>query len=103
MRPCGHAVGNSQRKVQMSNTEEALDRFIEQIGEIRERLEELQKYVDNHMNFNPDGIHWGHVGTAGHFLKVLTELTDIAYDRGEYAKEEQPPKKSFTHDQTGFP
>lgn len=86
----------------MSRNEEALNRFIEQIGEIRERLVELQQYVDNHMNFDPEAIHWGHVGTAGHFLKELTELADIAYDRGEYAKEEQPPKKSLTHDQNGF-
>ena len=66
--------------------EKALGRFMEQIGEINERLAELQTFVDDHMGYNPDDINWGHVGTAGWFLERLTEMTDHAYNRGEYAE-----------------
>jgi len=64
----------------------ALERFIGQIGEINEKLAELQEFADNHMNFHPDDIHWGHVGDASYYLETLTELTDRAYGRGEYAE-----------------
>ena len=65
--------------------EKALEKFIGQIGEINDRLAELQNFADDHMGFNPDDINWGHVGTAGWLLEKLTELTDYAYKRGEYA------------------
>jgi len=47
----------------------ALGRFIGQIGEINERLAELQEFADNHMEFHPDEINWGHVGDAGYYLE----------------------------------
>ena len=65
--------------------EEALDRFLQILGEIRVRVEELHEYFDDHMGFAPDGITWAHVGSASHFLGKLTELTDEAYERGEFA------------------
>jgi len=65
--------------------EKALEKFIGQIGEINDRLAELQNFADDHMGFNPDDINWGHVGTAGWLVEKLTELTDYAYKRGEYA------------------
>jgi hypothetical protein len=67
-------------------SEKALDRFIGAIGAIRDRLEELTAYADDHMGYNPDDINWGHVGTADYMLEKLTALTDLAYGRGEYAK-----------------
>ena len=70
----------------MKNQEKALNRFMEQIGEINERLAELQTLADDHMGFNPDDIDWGHVGTAGYYLERLTEMTDHAFKRGEYAE-----------------
>lgn len=69
----------------MSN-EKALDKFIGTIGEINERLTELKAFADEHMGYDPERIDWGHVGTAEHFLEMLSELTDIAYRRGEYAE-----------------
>jgi hypothetical protein len=70
----------------MTNTnEKALAAFIENIAGIQEHLEQLQNYVDNHMEYNPDEINWGHVGTAAHYLASLKQLTDQAYGRGEYA------------------
>ena len=70
----------------MATKEKALDRFVGQIGEINERLAELQTFAEDHMGYNPDEINWGHVGTAGYFLERLNELADFAFQRGEYAK-----------------
>ena len=70
------------------SNEIVLNRFVWYIGEINKRLEELQQYTENHMGYAPEEINRGHVGTAAHFLKELTELTNTAYGRGEYSKSE---------------
>ena len=74
------------QKTLQASKEKALDKFIGQIGEIQERLAELQTFADDHMGYDPDSVNWGDVGTAGWFLERLTELTDSAYKRGEYAE-----------------
>jgi hypothetical protein len=65
--------------------EKALGNFIGVLGEARERLAELQEYIDNHMDANPDEVNYGHVGSAEYLLAQLTQLTDWAYNRGEYS------------------
>jgi len=69
--------------------ERALQAFIGNISEIKARLDELQAFVDNHMNFDPDEVTWAHVGDTSYYLENLTELTDCAYKRGEFAKGEK--------------
>lgn len=66
--------------------EKALQAFMVNIEEISDRLVELKAFTDNHMETNPDDINWGDVGSAGYMLEKLTELTDWAYKRGEYAE-----------------
>lgn len=63
----------------------ALDSFIATISEMNIRLDELKEFAENHMNYDPESINWGHVAEAQHFLSALTELTDMAYRRSEYA------------------
>lgn len=63
----------------------ALDSFIAAISEMNIRLDELKEFAENHMNYDPESINWSHVAEAQHFLSALTELTDMAYRRGEYA------------------
>jgi beta-mannanase len=70
----------------LGSHEKALGAFMGSIGEIKERLAELNAYFDDHMEVDPDDINWGHVGDAAYFLTELTELTDKAYGRGEYAE-----------------
>ena len=77
---------NDLRTAMAASHEKALSKFMEQMGEINERLSELQVFADEHMGYSPDEINWGHVGTAGSILETLTELTDCAYKRGEYAE-----------------
>jgi len=59
--------------------EQALEKFMSQIGEINGKLAELQEFADEHMGYHPDDINWGHVGTAGWFLEKLTEITDHTF------------------------
>ena len=65
--------------------EKALQAFMGCIGEIHERLEELQTYTNDHMDTNPDTVDWGDVGSAEYLLAQLTQLTDWVHKRGEYS------------------
>jgi len=66
--------------------DKALGEFMARISEARERLAELQNFVDDHMHTSPDEISWGDVGSAGYLVEQLTQLTDWAFRRGEYAE-----------------
>lgn len=65
--------------------EKALPVFMDTVAEIRERLEELSCYFEDFMETDPDEITFAHVGSAEFYLEKLTELTDSAFKRGEYA------------------
>jgi hypothetical protein len=78
---------SEKREAQMSESQEkALERFVGQIAEMNERLAELNAFVGDHMGYDPENIGWGHVGDAGYFLEKLSELTDCAFRRGDYAE-----------------
>jgi len=66
--------------------EKALGEFMAKMAQAQELLTELQAHVDNHMEFNPDEINWGHAGNAGYMVEKLTELTAWVFKRGEYAE-----------------
>ena len=66
--------------------EKALGAFMAKIAEAQSLLAELQARVDDHMGESPEDINYGHVGSAGYMVEKLTELTDWAFGRGEYAK-----------------
>ncbi|MCL2215414.1 MAG: hypothetical protein FWB91_00205 [Defluviitaleaceae bacterium] len=70
----------------MKNNDQALAAFMDKIAEATERLAELKNYVDDHMGESPEDINWGHVGSAEYMVSKLTELTDWAFQRGEYEK-----------------
>ena len=54
--------------------EKALAAFVGNIAQIRSQLDELQEYIGNHMDTNPDEINWGDAGTAE---KVSADLNNI--------------------------
>ena len=65
--------------------DKALANFMANVSDIQDRLDELKRYFDDHMGRHSDEIHWGHVGDTELFLESLTELTDRAFNRGEYS------------------
>jgi hypothetical protein len=46
----------------------------------------LQALSDDHFNYSPDEITWGHVGTLGYYAELLKRVTDSAFKEGEHAQ-----------------
>ena len=51
--------------------EEALAAFVSKKAEIDAMLTRLQALSDDHFNYSPDEIDWGHVGTLGYYAELL--------------------------------
>jgi hypothetical protein len=66
--------------------EEALAAFVSKKAEIDEMLTRLQTLSDDHFNYSPDEIDWGHVGTLGYYAELLKRVTDSAFKEGECAE-----------------
>jgi hypothetical protein len=66
--------------------EEALAAFVSKKAEIDEMLTRLQALSDDHFNYSPDEIDWGHVGTLGYYAELLKRVTDSAFNEGEHAE-----------------
>jgi hypothetical protein len=64
----------------------ALDAFIARKAEIDAMLARLRDLSDEHFNWNPNEIDWGHVGTLGHYAELLKRITDSAFNEGEHAE-----------------
>lgn len=60
------------------NNEKALAAFVGTIGEIKEKLDVLNEYMDNHMDTSPEEINWGHVGSANHIRELLDGIIEFA-------------------------
>jgi hypothetical protein len=65
--------------------EEALAAFVSKKAEIDEMLTRLRALSDDHFNYSPDEIDWGHVGTLGYYAELLKRVTDSAFNEGEHA------------------
>jgi hypothetical protein len=66
--------------------EEALAAFVSKKAEIDAMLTRLQALSDDHFNYSPDQIDWGHVGTLGYYAELLKRVTDSAFNEGEHAE-----------------
>ena len=64
----------------------ALDAFIARMADIDAALARLQALSDEHFDWSPDEIGWGHVGTLGHYAELLKRITDSAFNEGEHAE-----------------
>jgi hypothetical protein len=49
-------------------------------------LERIRVLSDDHFNYSPDEITWGHVGTLGYYAELLKRVTDQAFKEGECAE-----------------
>lgn len=65
---------------------DALAAFVARKAEIDAMLARLTALSDEHFNFSPDEIHWGHVGTLAHYAELLKRITDSAFKEGEHAE-----------------
>ena len=64
---------------------EALAAFLARKAEIDAMLQRLQTLSEDHFNYVPDEIDWGHVGTLAHYAELLKRITDAAFKEGEFA------------------
>ena len=65
---------------------QALDAFIARKAEIDAMLDRLKSLSDDHFDYAPDDINWGHVGTLAHYAELLKRITDSAFKEGEHAE-----------------
>lgn len=80
---------SSLMETQMStinHKQTALDAFMVKKIEIDAMLERLSALSDDHFNCAPDDVDWSHVGTLARYATMLKEITDAAFNEGEYAE-----------------
>jgi hypothetical protein len=70
----------------VKSREQALAAFVSKKAEIDEMLTRLQALSDDHFNYSPDEVDWGHVGTLGYYAEMLKRVTDQAFKEGECAE-----------------
>jgi hypothetical protein len=63
-----------------------LDAFLATNSEIDALLKRLAILSAAHFETHPDEIDWGHVGTLNHICARLRDITDSAFQEGEYAE-----------------
>ena len=70
----------------VKSKQEALATFVSKKAEIDAMLARLQALSDDHFNYSPDEVNWGHVGTLEHYAELLKRVTDSAFREGEHAE-----------------
>jgi len=68
------------------NNDKALAAFLTRKAEIDTMLARLQALSDEHFHASPGEINWGHAGDLADISKNLREITDQAFQEGEYAE-----------------
>jgi len=68
-----------------SDNADALADFIARKSEIDTILARLTALSSEHFGREPDEVTWGDVGTLAGYLKGLREISDAAFQEGEYA------------------
>ena len=61
----------------MTTQPTALDAYVQHLSTIRGKIEALQKLANDHFGYDPDSIHWGHVGDLGRVDQALDDLLAI--------------------------
>ena len=73
------------RNQSTKSREQVLAAFVSKKAEIDAMLTRLQTLSDDHFNYSPDEITWGHVGTLGYYAELLKRVTDSAFKEGEHS------------------
>ena len=74
------------RKTKTRSNEDALAAFVQKKFEIDAMLRRLQSLSDEHFNYSPDEVDWGHVGNLEHYAELLKRVADCAFNEGEHAE-----------------
>ena len=61
----------------MLKNEQAIKTFKGKIEELKDKLQALQDYVDDNMEYNLDGVNWSHVGSATIALEEFNKLINF--------------------------
>jgi len=61
------------------DNQKAQDAFMEKLAYIKDAVKEIEGYIDEHMNLNPNEINWGHVGNASQIAGQLTEILEFMF------------------------
>ena len=64
----------------------ALEAFVARKCEIDAMLERLNALSEDHFNCAPDDIDWSHVSTLMRYANILKQITDAAFNEGEFAE-----------------
>ena len=73
-------------KAKTRSSQDALTAFVQKKAEIDAMLRRLQSLSDEHFNYSPDGVDWGHVGNLEHYAELLKRVTDSAFNEGGHAE-----------------
>jgi hypothetical protein len=90
-----------QSQIAKSN-EDALAAFVSKKAEIDAMLTRLQARSDDHFNYSPDKITWGHVGSLRYYAELLKRVTDSAFKEGESAELGAPISRPRPARRRGF-
>ena len=61
----------------MNTKPTATDAYLARAAAIRTKLDRLRQLADDHFGYDPEAIHWGHVGDLGHVDQALDDLLAI--------------------------
>jgi hypothetical protein len=81
------------RKTNTRSSQDALAAFVQKKAEIDAMLSRLQSLSDDHFNYSPDEIDWGHVGTLGYYAELLKRHRQ-RLQRGRACRVAPPPVRS---------
>ena len=70
----------------LKDNSEAVAAFLAKKAEIDAMLARLATLSADHFNADPEEIDWGNVGTLGYYAAQLKNISDSAFQEGEYAE-----------------
>jgi hypothetical protein len=54
----------------------ATNEFVRACADAARMAETLARFLNEHMEVEPDNVHWGHVGDVNHIKAQLSELIE---------------------------
>ncbi len=71
---------------QNQNHQRSLEAFMAEKARFDVLLSDLQRMSADHLGAGPDAVLWGNVGELQHWNRLLAQVTDAYFQRGEHAR-----------------